>query len=261
MTPEPIDPLFITRRQLFSRLTMGLGTAALASLLPRSVRAGFEAPAHGGLPGLPHFPPKAKRIIYLFMSGGPAQQDLFDHKPLLRTLNGEPIPPEVRGEQRLTRMSGNQAILPLAGSKFDFHQHGECGAWLSNLLPHTAGIVDDLCFIKSMWTEAINHDPAMTFFQTGAQIAGRPSMGAWVSYGLGSTNENLPAFVVLVTKKGTDQPLYTRLWGNGFLDSRYQGVRFASGADAVFYLSNPDGICGTGRRAMLDRLNELNRLQ
>ncbi len=263
MQPEPLDPMFITRRHLFSRLTLGLGTAALASLLPRPLRAGLDLQAQpqGALPGLPHFPPQAKRVIYLFMSGGPAQQDLFDYKPLLRERNGQPLPPDVRGEQRLTTMSANQAILPLAGSHFSFKQLGESGAWVSELLPHTAKIVDDLCFIKSMWTEAINHDPAITFFQTGSQIAGRPSMGAWVTYGLGSTNDNLPAFVVLVTHKMTDQPLYARLWGNGFLDARYQGVRFASGRDAVFYLSNPDGICGSGRRAMLDKINALNRLQ
>ncbi|MCC6419179.1 MAG: DUF1501 domain-containing protein [Gemmataceae bacterium] len=264
MTQEPFDPLFVTRRQFFSRMGLGLGTAALAGMLPRSLFADVatSAPAGAGaLPGVPHFPAKAKRVIYLFMSGGPAQQDLFDYKPLLREKNGQPLPPEVRGEQRLTGMSGNQAILPLAGSHFEFKQHGQSGAWVSNLLPNIAGVSDDLCFIKSMWTEAINHDPAITFFQTGSQVAGRPSMGAWVSYGLGSMNDNLPSFVVLVTRKTTDQPLYSRLWGNGFLDSRYQGVRFSSGADPVFYLSNPDGVCGTGRRAMLDKINAMNRLQ
>jgi hypothetical protein len=255
---NPADPLSLTRRHFFSRLGLGLGGAALASMLPRSLSA---APAAGALPGLPHHAPKAKRVIYLFMSGGPAQQDLFDYKPLLNEKNGEPLPPEVRGVQRLTGMSANQAVFPLAGSHFKFAQHGKSGAWVSELLPHTAGVVDDLCFIKSLWTEAINHDPAMTFFQTGSQIAGRPSIGAWVSYGLGSMNENLPSFVVLLTKKGTDQPLYARLWGSGFLDSRFQGVRFASGKDAVFYLSNPDGVCGSGRRAMLDRIAALNRQQ
>jgi hypothetical protein len=200
-------------------------------------------------------------VIYLFMSGGPSQQDLFDHKPRLRELNGQELPAAVRGQQRLTGMSGNQAVLPLAGSHFDFAQHGRSGAWFSSLLPHLAGVADDLCFIKSMWTEAINHDPAMTFFQTGSQIAGRPSIGSWVSYGLGTMNENLPSFVVLVTKKPTDQPLYARLWGNGFLDSRFQGVRFSSGRDPVFYLTNPDGVCGTGRRALLDRMAALNRVQ
>ncbi len=240
---------------------MGLGTAALASLLPRSLRAAVENQTWTGLPGLPHFAPKAKRVIYLFMSGGPAQQDLFDPKPLLRERNGEPIPPEVRGDQRLTTMSAYQAILPLAGSRFEFKQHGQSGAPVSELLPRIAGVADDLCFIKSMWTEAINHDPAMTFFQTGSQIAGRPSMGSWISYGLGSSNENLPDFVVLVTRKPTDQPIYARLWGSGFLDSRHEGVRFSSGKDAVYYLSNPDGVCASGRRALLDRLSALNKLQ
>ncbi|HEX8311584.1 MAG TPA: DUF1501 domain-containing protein [Chthoniobacteraceae bacterium] len=253
------DPFSVTRRHFFSRLTLGLGGAALAHLLPTPNLIGAEA-AVPTLPA-PHFAPKAKRIIYLFMSGGPAQQDLFDYKPLLNQRNGEPLPPEVRGVQRLTGMSANQASLPLAGSHFKFAQHGQSGAWISELLPKLSGVSDELCIIKSMWTEAINHDPAITFFQTGSQIAGRPSIGSWVSYGLGSMNDNLPAFVVLLTKKGTDQPLYARLWGSGFLDSRYQGVRFASGKDAVFYLSNPDGVCGSGRRAVLDRLAAMNRQQ
>jgi hypothetical protein len=195
------------------------------------------------------------------MAGGPSQLDLFDHKPKLRELNGQNLPPEVRGDQRLTGMSSNQASFPLAGSKFDFAQHGKSGAWVSSLLPHTAKVADNLCFVKSLWTEAINHDPAMTFFQTGSQIAGRPSLGAWVTYGLGSLNDNLPGFVVLVTKKPTDQPLYARLWGNGFIDSRHQGVRFSSGRDAVFYLTNPDGVCQSGRRALLDKLGDLNRME
>ena len=247
---NPNDPLFVTRRQFCTRLGLGLGSIALAQLLPNAVSVARAAA-----------PARAKRVIYLFMSGGPSQQDLFDHKPRLRELNGQELPAEVRGQQRLTGMSGNQAVLPLAGSHFDFAQHGRSGAWFSSLLPHLAGVADDLCFIKSMWTEAINHDPAMTFFQTGSQIAGRPSIGSWVSYGLGTMNENLPSFVVLVTKKPTDQPLYARLWGNGFLDSRFQGVRFSSGRDPVFYLTNPDGVCGTGRRALLDRMAALNRVQ
>ncbi len=250
-----IHPLQVTRRQFFARTSLGLGGAALASLMPGPLRAG------GGLDGFPNFPARAKRVIYLFMSGGPAQQDLFDYKPRLREMNGQPLPPEVRGNQRLTGMSGNQSVLPLAGSHFDFKQHGKSGAWFSELLPKLSGQADHLCFIKSLWTEAINHDPAMTFFQTGSQIAGRPSLGAWASYGLGSTNENLPAFVVLVTRKATDQPLAARLWGPGFLDSRYQGVRFSSGKDAVFYLTNPDGIQSSGRRAQLDQMAALNRLQ
>lgn len=252
------SPLGITRRHFFSQVGFGLGAAALSSLLSRSAHAA-AAPATPPS-GVPHFAPKAKRVIWLFMSGGPSQQDLFDYKPLLRERNGEALPAEVRGSQRLTSMSGNQAILPLAGSHYDFKQHGRSGAWVSSLLPHTARIVDDLCFVKSLWTEAINHDPAITFFQTGAEIAGRPSMGSWVTYGLGSENKNLPAFVVLVTKKPTDQPLYARLWGNGFLDSRHQGVRFSAGKDAVFYLTNPDGVCASGRQALLAKLGSLNRL-
>jgi hypothetical protein len=245
----------ITRRHFLSKLTTGIGGAALASMFSDKLPA-----ADAGAKLLADFAPRARRVIYLFMSGGPAQQDLFDYKPKLNELNGEPLPDHVRSGQRLTGMSGKQALLPLAGSQFKFSQHGQSGAWVSELLPHTAKVVDELCFVKSLWTEAINHDPAMTFFQTGSQIAGRPSLGSWITYGLGSVNENLPGFVVLVTRKPTDQPLYARLWGTGFLDSRYQGVRFSSGRDAVFYLSNPDGVCQTGRRALLDKLSALNRI-
>ena len=176
-----------------------------------------------------HFPPRAKRIIYLFMSGGPSQLDLFDFKPLLNRLNGEDLPESVRMGQRLTGMSANQATLPMAGSIFKFARHGSSGAWVSELLPHTAGIVDNLCIIKSLYTEAINHDPAITFFQTGSTIAGRPSIGSWLSYGLGSINQNLPTFCVLISQKRPDQPLYSRLWGNGFLPSVHQGVEFRPG--------------------------------
>jgi Protein of unknown function (DUF1501) len=250
------SPLALTRRHFLSTASLGLGSLALSTLLPREARA-----ADTGVLGAPHFPPKAKRVIYLFQSGGPAQQDLFDYKPLLNEKNGEQLPDHVRGGQRLTGMSVNQASIPLAGSVFKFARHGKCGAWLSELLPYAARVADELCFVKSMFTEAINHDPAITFFQTGSQIAGRPSLGSWVSYGLGSLNDNLPAFVVLVTKNKGDQPLYARLWGNGFLDARHQGVRFASGKDPVFYLTNPEGISPTSRRAMLDQLEALNRVQ
>jgi hypothetical protein len=246
----------ITRRHFLSKLSTGIGGAALASLLRDESSA-----AALGERLITDYAPKAKRVIYLFMSGGPAQQDLFDYKPKLNELNGKELPSEVRSGQRLTGMSGNQASLPLAGSQFKFAQHGKSGAWVSELLPHTAKVVDDLCFVKSLWTEAINHDPAMTFFQTGSQIAGRPSLGSWVTYGLGSTNQNLPGFVVLVTKKPTDQPLASRIWGTGFMDSRYQGVRFSSGKDAVFYLTNPDGVCQSGRRALLDKLSALNKIE
>ena len=188
-----------------------------------------------------HVPPKAKRVIYLFMAGGPSQMETFDYKPVLNQRNGEQLPDSVRQGQRLTGMSGNQASLPLAGSQFGFSRHGANGTWVSDLLPHTAKVVDDLCIVRSMYTEAINHDPAITFFQTGSQIAGRPSMGAWLHYGLGSDNEDLPAFVVLITPGKVDQPLYARLWGSGFLPSEHQGVQFRSGKDAVLYLGNPDG--------------------
>lgn len=253
--------LRVTRRHFFGAGAGLLGGAALGSLLagaPRAIAAGDS-------PGTPDFllpgVPKAKRIISLFQSGGPSQVDLFDYKPLLNERHGEQLPPSVRAGQRLTGMSANQSSIPLAGSPFKFARYGESGAWLSDLLPHHRRIVDDLCIVKSMYTEAINHDPAITFFQTGSQIAGRPSMGAWLSYGLGSTNENLPAFIVLVTAGQGDQPLYARLWGSGFLDSRYQGVQFRAGKDPVLYLSNPDGVCRSGRRAMLNKLSELNRVQ
>jgi hypothetical protein len=259
MNRWPIDPLGLTRRRFLSSASLGLGGLALSTLLPRELCAAPETA--GALPGLPHFPPRARRVIYLFQSGGPAQQDLFDYKPLLNEKNGEQLPAHVRGGQRLTGMSVNQASIPLAGSIFKFARHGKCGASVSELLPHTAGIVDELCFLKGMFTEAINHDPAITFFQTGSQIAGRPSMGSWVYYGLGSMNANLPAFVVLVTKGKGDQPLYARLWGNGFLDSKYQGVKFAAGKDPVFYLTNPEGITPGSRRSVLDTLGALNRLQ
>ncbi|MBI1915696.1 MAG: DUF1501 domain-containing protein [Planctomycetes bacterium] len=256
-TGAPLDPLALTRRHFLSGASLGLGGLALGALLPRDLTAGTT---RGALPA-PHFRPKAKRVIYLFQSGGPAQQELFDYKPLLNEKNGEQLPDHVRGGQRLTGMSVNQASIPLAGSVFKFARHGKSGAWVSELLPHTAKVVDQLCIIRSMFTEAINHDPAITFFQTGAQVAGRPSMGSWLSYGLGSLNDNLPAFVVLVTKNKGDQPLYARLWGNAFLDSKHQGVRFASGKDPVFYLSNPEGISATSRRAVLDTLGQLNRVQ
>jgi len=245
----PIDPLAINRRHFFKTSAAGIGSLALSQLLSNSVDAGT------------HFPAKAKRIIYLFQSGGPAQQDLFDYKPLLNQMNGEQLPSEVRGNQRLTGMSAHQTSLPLAGSHFKFSQYGQSGAWLSDLLPHHRGIVDDVCFIKSMHTEAINHDPAITMFQTGSQIAGRPSLGAWLSYGLGSENADLPGFIVLASAGQGGQPLYGRLWGSGFLDSKYQGVRFRSGKEPVLYLTNPEGVRPARRRALLDHVNTLNQHQ
>lgn len=261
--PTP-DPLSITRRTFLGRMASGIGAAALAHLLGGVSRASTMTagnPQLQGVLGAPHLAPRARRVIYLFQAGGPAQQDLFDWKPLLRDQNGRQMPDWVRGGQRLTGMSSNQTSIPLAGTLFDFKQHGGSGAWVSSLLPHIAGVADDLCFVKSMFTEAINHDPAITFFQTGSQLAGRPSFGSWISYGLGSTNKNLPDFVVIATPNKGDQPLYARLWGNGFLDSKYQGVRFRSGKEPVLYLANPEGVCQSGRRALLDRLGELNRLQ
>jgi hypothetical protein len=247
----------LDRRAFLGQCGLGLGAAALGTLLTRDAAA---TPSRGVL-SAPHHAPKAKRIIYLVMSGGPAQQDLFDYKPLLNKMNGRDLPASVRMGQRLTGMSANQATLPLAGSAFKFARHGKSGAWVSDLLPWTAKVADELCFVKSVFTEAINHDPAITFFQTGSQLAGRPSMGAWLSYGLGSANDNLPAFLVLISKDRIDQPLYARLWANGFLPSIHQGVQLRSGKDPVLYLANPDGISRTGRRKMLDRLSELDELQ
>jgi hypothetical protein len=251
----------MNRRDFFGRFGLGMGGMALFGLLNRDSMAAPAANPFQGILDQPHFAPKAKRVIYLFMSGGPSQHDLFDHKPLLNKLNGQDLPASVRMGQRLTGMSGNQATLPLAGSIFKFAQHGQAGAWVSELMPQTAKMADELCFIRSMHTEHINHDPAITFFQTGHQLPGRPSMGAWLSYGLGSANENLPAFVVLISKDRIDQPLYSRLWGNGFLSSVHQGVQFRSGKDPVLFLQNPDGISAEGRRKMLDRLAELHALQ
>ncbi|TWT97722.1 hypothetical protein Pla108_18740 [Botrimarina colliarenosi] len=251
--------LAINRRHFLGRAAAGLGALALAAMEGRA-GAAASPPTLAGLSGL-HHAPKARRVIYLFQSGGPSQHDLFDYKPRLNAMHGQELPASVRGEQRLTGMSANQSSLPLAGSPFKFSRHGESGAWLSDLLPYHRDIVDDVCFIKSMHTEAINHDPAITMFQTGSQIAGRPSLGAWLSYGIGSENEDLPAFIVLASAGQGGQPLYARLWGSGFLDSKHQGVRFRSGKDPVLYLSNPDGVCGSRRREQLDVINDLNRLQ
>ena len=256
------DPLSLTRRHFLSQASLGLGALGLSQILgPSAQAADSPLPGVRGARGVGQFPPKVKRIIYLFQSGGPAAQDLFDYKPLLNEKHGEQLPDSVRGGQRLTGMSANQAALPLAGSAFKFAQHGKNGQWLSEVLPHTAKIADQICIVRSMWTEAINHDPAITFFQTGSQIAGRPSMGSWVSYGLGSMTENLPAFVVLVTPGKGDQPLYARLWGNGFLDSRYQGVQFRSGKEPVLYLTNPEGVSASSRGSMLQTLKLLNQEQ
>jgi hypothetical protein len=214
--------------------------------------------------GFPNFAPRAKRVIYLFQSGAPSQMDLFDYKPELAERRASELPDSIRMGQRLTGMTSTQASFPVAPSIFKFAQHGQCGAWVSDLMPHTAGIVDELCFIKSMHTEAINHDPAVTFFQTGHQLAGRPSIGAWLSYGLGSENQDLPAFVAMISQGSgnpNDQPLYDRLWGSGFLPTKYQGVKFRSIGDPVLFLSNPAGLDATTRRRMLDDLAQLNQMK
>ena len=259
--------LSMTRRHFFRRSTAGiaLGIPALASLLASDGFAkadGFD-PKTGGLLGLPHFPPKAKRVIYLHQSGAPSQIDLFDHKPSLAKWKGVDLPDSVRMGQRITGMTSGQSTLPVVPSIFKFAPAGKSGALLSELLPHHAKIADDVALIKTVYTDAINHDPAITFIQTGFQQPGRPSMGAWVSYGLGSENQNLPAFVVMISQANAlnpDQPLFSRLWGNGFLPSKYQGVKFHAGGDPVLYLSNPPGISPPTRRRMLDGVAKLNRL-
>jgi hypothetical protein len=247
------------RRHFLARLGYGIGAFALADLLARGEQP--KANPFKGILDKPHHAPKAKRIISLFMSGGPSQLDLFDHKPTLNQRNGEDLPESVRMGQRVTGMTAHQATLPMAGSIFKFAKHGSCGATVSELLPWTAKMVDDLCFVKSLQTEHINHDPAITFCQTGHHLAGRPSFGSWLSYGLGSANENLPAFVVLISKDRIDQPLYARLWGNGFLPSVHQGVQFRSGGAPVLYLDNPPGVTPENRKKMLDRLAELHALE
>ena len=248
-----------SRRDFLTKTSLGLGALALGQIIDPA-QAMANSMANPGL-GQPHFPPKVKRVIYLFQSGAPSQMDLFDYKPLLNEMHGQELPESVRKGQRLTGMTSGQTNLPLARSVFDFKQYGESGAWVSDLMPHTAKIADELTFIRSMYTEAINHDPAITFFQTGSQFAGRPSIGSWVSYGLGSDNENLPAFVVLVTKNKNGQPLYSRLWGNGFLPSQHQGVQFRAGKDPVLYLTNPNGITSEMRRGQLNSLTELQKIQ
>ena len=241
---------------------MGFGALSLASLInPSGLLANTGKTSNMGYPGSTHFLGKAKRVIYMFQSGAPSQLDLFDYKPLLNKMNGEELPESVRQGQRLTGMTAGQRSFPLAGSQFAFKQLGETGSWMSELLPHQSKIVDELCFIKSMHTEAINHDPAATFIQTGSQFPGRPAIGSWIDYGLGSDNENLPSFIVLVTKGKGGQPLYARLWGNGFLPSQHQGVQFRAGKDAVLYLTNPPGVKADARGRQIDYLKKLQEEQ
>ncbi len=247
----------MNRREFLRGSVLGLGTLALGSLANPVGAFAADGPQPSRLP---HFAPKVKRIIYLFQSGAPSQLELFDYKPKLREMFGQELPDSVRGGQRLTGMSSGQRSFPLAFGKFDFKQHGKSRAWISDLMPYHAKIADDLCFVKSMYTEAINHDPAVTFVQTGSQQAGRPSFGSWVSYGLGSDNQNLPSFVVLLSRgKQGDQPLYAKLWGNGFLPSEHQGVLFRSGKDPVLYLNDPSGMDRASRRRMLYYLGELHQ--
>jgi hypothetical protein len=249
--------LHFNRRRFLKGLGFGIGGMALGSLLIPDL---FSTSEEGSMvAGLPHFAPRAKRIIYLFQNGAPSQLDLFDYKPLLNKMQGEDLPDSVRNGQRLTGMTADQKKFPLAGTVFQFGQYGQARAWISELMPFTAKVTDDLCFVKSLYTEAINHDPALTFMQTGAQQGNRPSMGAWLSYGLGSENKNLPAFCVLLSKgKGNGQGVYSKLWSNGFLDSIHQGVQFSNGENPVLYLSDPEGMDRAARRKMLDELAALN---
>ncbi len=247
----------ITRRTFLQRAASGIGLAALGGLIGGN-RAGAAATM---LPGFPNFAPKAKRIIYLFQSGAPSQMDLFDPKPELAKRRGEDLPESIRQGQRLTTMTSGQKSFPVAPSIFNFAQHGNSGAWFSDLTPHMAQGADDWCIVRSLHTEAINHDPAITFMQTGSQLAGRPSIGAWMSYGLGSENSELPSYVVLTSfgsGRKDDQPLYDRLWSAGFLPAKYQGVKFRNKGEPVLYLSNPPGMDRAMRRGTLDELSALN---
>jgi hypothetical protein len=263
MNPIQDHMQVMTRRHFFGAGALGLGTAALASLLPGRTAAD-EPSATGGLPGLPHFAPKAKRAIYLFMNGGPSQMDLFDYKPAMNALFDKDLPESIRKGQRLTTMTSGQSRFPIAPSKYKFKRHGKAGTWVSELLPYTAKIVDDIALIQTVNTEAINHDPAVTYICTGHQIPGRPSLGAWLSYGLGTMNRNLPAFVVMTatwTGRKEAQAIYNRLWGSGFLPSKHQGVALRSQGDPVLFLSNPPGVRPEVRRRMLDSLARLNQKQ
>ncbi|MGY8672860.1 MAG: DUF1501 domain-containing protein [Verrucomicrobiia bacterium] len=259
MNPLDQSLLDINRRHFFGRSAAGIGTAALASLMPGKLSAGTGG---SGIGGFPTHNPKVKRIIYLFQSGAPSQLDLFDHKPNLHRRFDQDLPDSIRKGQRLTGMTSGQKRFPVAPSIFDFKPRGKSGLTISELMPHLHSVADELCLVKSMHTEAINHDPAITFFQTGSQIAGRPSIGSWLSYGLGSMNSDLPAFVAM-TSQGTGrpggQPLYDRLWGSGFLPTTHQGVKFRGVGDPVLYINNPAGIDRSLRRRMLDDIAAINQ--
>ena len=267
-SPTTTDVNQQSRRYFLNRMATGLGTLGLASLLNEELFAADPnaRPRNeiGGLTSLPHYPARASRVIYLFQSGGPAQMDLYDYKPGLRAKFGEDVPRSVYPDERKTTMTSAQLKFPVAPSIFDFKQHGESGTWLSEVLPRLGEVADDLCVVRSMYTEAINHDPAATLMQTGSIIPGRPSIGSWLGYGLGSVSQELPAFVAM-TSRGTGkpggQPLYDRLWGSGFLPSRYQGVKFRNQGDPVLDIYNPKGVSQKTRRLMLDRLAQLNKLK
>jgi len=253
--------LGFNRRKFLSRMSIGLGSAALGSLLIPDLFSS-SSPEEAIMQGLPHFAPKAKRVIYLFQNGAPSQLETFDYKPLLNKMVGQNLPESIRNGQRLTGMTASQTTFPLVGSYFGFKQYGNSGAWVSDLFPHMSKIVDDICIVKTMHTEAINHDPALTFFQSGAQQGNRPSMGSWVSYGLGTENSNLPAFCVLLSRgKGNGQGVYSKLWTNGFLDSVHQGVQFSSGENPILYLQDPDGMDRNTRRKMVDQIAALNEME
>jgi hypothetical protein len=264
MHPLAEHDLHQTRRQLLGGAAFGLGTAALASLLGQdAIAAPAPSPGTGGLPGLPHFAPKARRVIYLLQGGAPTHVDLFDYKPGLAARRGQLLPPSVQMGQRLTTMTQNQRQLILPGIA-PFRRHGRCGTWLCDFLPHTGAIADDICLIKSMHTDAINHAPAVTLFLTGAEQPGRPSMGAWLSYGLGSLSQDLPTFVVMTSRDreaSCGQLFYDYYWGSGFLPSRFQGVKLRSDGDPVLYLSNPAGMSAPVRRGLLDDLGTLNQMR
>jgi hypothetical protein len=256
-----------TRRQFFARGSRGLGIAALASLFgtDKLAAAAARAEAVGGIPALPHFPPKAKRAVYLHMVGAPPQMETFDYKPVMKEWFDKDLPDSIRKGQRLTTMTSNQTRFPIAPSVFQFAQHGQSGAWVSELLPHTAKMVDDLAIIRSMHTDAINHEPAITFFQTGRQIAGRPCIGSWIAYGLGSMNRDLPTFVVLNAShthpKANVQAISAKFWSSGFLSAKYSGVALRAAEDPVLYVSNPDGVAPEVRRRMLDAVGEMNQIR
>jgi hypothetical protein len=253
--------LGFNRRKFLSRMSIGLGSAALGSLLIPDLFSS-SSPEEAIMQGLPHFAPKAKRVIYLFQNGAPSQLETFDYKPLLNKMVGQNLPESIRNGQRLTGMTSSQTTFPLVGSYFGFKQYGNSGAWVSDLFPHMSKIVDDICIVKTMHTEAINHDPALTFFQSGAQQGNRPSIGSWVSYGLGTENSNLPAFCVLLSRgKGNGQGVYSKLWTNGFLDSVHQGVQFSSGENPILYLQDPDGMDRNTRRKMIDQIAALNEME